>query len=193
MGIATFLRSQLDERGWSQKDLADRAGMQPGSLTYIMKRDHIVPQLETLDALANALDLPLAQLIGACGFEVSRPGDRYLTADDAGLLAQITDHPDIHHAVKALLKLPAAYQRMVCAFIRWAGQESIRDRTSVRDRTSLDELRTAVPDPAIMGRIYEETLREESEIDHKEIQELKGEIEKLREAVQKTLGKTNDV
>jgi transcriptional regulator with XRE-family HTH domain len=179
MGIATFLRNQLAERGWSQQDLADRADMQAGSLTYILKRDHIVPQLETLDALARALDLPLAQLIAACGFEVSRPGDVYLSAEDAGLLTQITDQPDMHYAIKVLLKLPAAFQRMVYAFIAWAGKESAGEKGDI------DELQVAVPDPSIMGTVYEAALHKTIETNTREIEEIRDEIEKLREALER--------
>lgn len=143
MGIARFLKQQLAERGWTQKDLAIRAEMQPGSLTYIMKRDYIVPQLETLDALARALDLPLAQLIAACGFQVSRPGDVYLSAEESGLLAEIAAHPDVQNTVHTLLTLPPTYQRIVFALADWAREATRQPELAEEDREAASELDAA--------------------------------------------------
>lgn len=174
MGIATFLKTQLAERGWTQKDLAERADMQPGSLTYIMKRDHIVPQLETLDTLAQALDLPLAQLIAACGFKVSRPGDVYLTTDDSDILVEIANHPDLQRAAKTILSLPPMYQRIVFSLVGWAKEESTRPFESEEEHQAARAIEAAYQEARQAAQAAHEKMREtvreaQAEREHTEI------------------------
>ncbi len=78
-GLAAYLRSELEQRRWTNARLAAKAGLDKSSITYIFNSPNSVPRLDTLAVLANVLDVPLVRLIKLCGFE---PGE------DDGLLDQ---------------------------------------------------------------------------------------------------------
>lgn len=101
--VGARLRSLRSERGLSLGALAADAGIGKGSLSEI-ERGVRSPNLSTLYALANALDLPLAWLLDEQpGAEVSSPGieTRLLgttgSADDAVEVYTLRLTPDEAH------------------------------------------------------------------------------------------------
>ncbi len=70
-GLATLLQTEIRQRGWSLRDLAQRADMPVPTLSKIINNPDQIPHLRTLATLAQTLELPLARLIAACGFDVS--------------------------------------------------------------------------------------------------------------------------
>lgn len=64
------LRRQRVARGWSQERLANRAGLNRSYMGEI-ERAAAMPSLATVVKLAQALELPLAELVAAC--EPARP------------------------------------------------------------------------------------------------------------------------
>jgi transcriptional regulator with XRE-family HTH domain len=71
-GLSKLLVDEMDARGWSQADLAARAGMGETTLSKIIRRPDMVPELPNLARLSSALDIPLGRLIAACGFDVGQ-------------------------------------------------------------------------------------------------------------------------
>jgi len=51
-------------RGWSQYDLADKAGISPGHISMIENGQTKQLQIKTVRCLADALGLTIAQLLG---------------------------------------------------------------------------------------------------------------------------------
>lgn len=66
--LARILRAELDRRGWSNRRLARAAGISSPTLTELINNPNVIPRLDTLAALATALQLPLGQLIEASGY-----------------------------------------------------------------------------------------------------------------------------
>jgi transcriptional regulator with XRE-family HTH domain len=62
--IATLVRTAREARGWSQTDLAERSGVSHSGISALEKGKG-APTMTTLRKLANALGVPVAQLIGS--------------------------------------------------------------------------------------------------------------------------------
>ncbi len=62
--IGTRIRQEREARGWSLGDLARRTGMQPPNLSRLETGKH-VPSLETLECVADALGVRVADLVAA--------------------------------------------------------------------------------------------------------------------------------
>jgi transcriptional regulator with XRE-family HTH domain len=70
----------MDQKGWSQRDLARRAGLSQSQVGNILRGAHS-PALDTAESLAQAFDLHAWQL------QVSEPGS--LTLRDCERLSRI--------------------------------------------------------------------------------------------------------
>ena len=63
--LADYLQRELDQRGWSQAELADKAKLDPGIISRALNRGRM-PSVESLVAIANALGVrPERVMIGA--------------------------------------------------------------------------------------------------------------------------------
>ena len=62
--LGVNVRKAREQRGWSQEELADRSGIHR---TYIsgVERGARNPTIEIIAAIAGALDLPVAVLVGS--------------------------------------------------------------------------------------------------------------------------------
>ena len=58
------LQMLMDERGWSQADLARITGMPTSNIAYLVNGKTKDPRLQTLIALANVFDVSLDYLTG---------------------------------------------------------------------------------------------------------------------------------
>lgn len=65
-----FLREQIDKRGWSDSECARRAQIHKSTLCDLLANTDRGVSIETLDGLAEALELPLATLVELCGFDL---------------------------------------------------------------------------------------------------------------------------
>jgi transcriptional regulator with XRE-family HTH domain len=111
--LAVYLRAELDRRGWNARQLADRAGMPPSGLSKILNRVTEVPDLETLDKLAVALDVPLVRLVAVCGFRV---GDDAKTPDEQiAILLEVA--PEFRDVVDDLTQLQPDDLRAIRGYV----------------------------------------------------------------------------
>jgi transcriptional regulator with XRE-family HTH domain len=60
--VAKYLRKLRGERGLSQEELADRAGLNRNYVGMI-EREENAPTIDTLEDLARALDVPVIDLV----------------------------------------------------------------------------------------------------------------------------------
>ena len=60
--IATRLKTERKERGWSQEELAKRAGLERKTVNRI-ENQHYSPSVDTLVSLSKALSLPIQGLL----------------------------------------------------------------------------------------------------------------------------------
>lgn len=72
--MAERLRAMLDARGWSQTDLAERAGLTPASVNRYVNGSR-EPRAETIAAIADALGAKPSDLIGDWGYIDERAVD----------------------------------------------------------------------------------------------------------------------
>jgi hypothetical protein len=70
-GLAAVLQDELDRRGWNWSKLADKSKIGESTLSKWRHHPEVVPDLRSLAVLSATLELPLRQLIEACGFAVN--------------------------------------------------------------------------------------------------------------------------
>ena len=63
LGVGARIRRWRTHRGLSQKELAERAGLAAGSIVYRYESNRILPGVETLAHLADALNVPIDSLV----------------------------------------------------------------------------------------------------------------------------------
>lgn len=108
--LAVHLRLEREARGWSQGELAERAGLSKAGISKI-ERGEMSPTAVTLVRLAGAFDLTLAGLLLRAegqGDGLSRTGEQHLWRDpETGYLRrQVFLRPD--HPVEVVeVELPA--------------------------------------------------------------------------------------
>lgn len=61
--ISESLRTHRTDKGWSQLELANRAGIDRKTVNRI-ENDRFMPSVETLMSLSKALEIPIANLLG---------------------------------------------------------------------------------------------------------------------------------
>lgn len=66
-GGETVIRKLREKKGWSQSELARRAGIRQGVLSYIESGRTKHPRSDTLAAIANALGVNVDRLIKKAG------------------------------------------------------------------------------------------------------------------------------
>lgn len=74
--FASWLQAQLDEKGWSQSELARRAGLgteKRAMISGYLSRKRVRPEEDTLQAIAKAFGLPPEIVYRAAGIKLSIP------------------------------------------------------------------------------------------------------------------------
>lgn len=65
--FANWLKGQLQERNWSQADLARASGLNKQTVHYYLTKSAKPPHVHALTQIAYALELPLEQVYRAAG------------------------------------------------------------------------------------------------------------------------------
>jgi transcriptional regulator with XRE-family HTH domain len=119
-GLVAYLQGELKARGWTQTQLADRAGMHKATISKIFKNPDTIPDLDTLARLARGLDVPLTRLITICGFE---PGDDdgQLDVERAAILFEAV--PELRELADAAGQFSSAELRLLMAFVQGLRQQ----------------------------------------------------------------------
>jgi transcriptional regulator with XRE-family HTH domain len=61
--FATWIRDELNRRGWSQVTLAERAGLSHSSISKILISGRRKPGMKFFAGIAMAFEMPLAEVI----------------------------------------------------------------------------------------------------------------------------------
>lgn len=126
--LAGFLRRMLDERGWTQSELAERSGIpQPRISAYITGRMRF-PRPDTTEALDDAFGLPRGTFFQKThGLHVAStplaPGSLVIAADANPLLKEAVE------GILALERDPHALRRAVRAIQAIAGPRTVTSGT----------------------------------------------------------------
>lgn len=145
--LAEYLQRELDQRGWSQAELADKAKLDPGIISRALNRGRM-PSVESLVAIANALGVrPERVMIGA-GIFPPNPADNpdVLTEKIIHLVSQMDeiDKNDVLQYAEVVLNrsrerdLVSDFMRRIQALPRDEARELmtrlLEDLRIVRDR-----------------------------------------------------------
>ena len=86
--FAGYLRAEIGQRGWSERELARRAGISISTLHNLLHDERAQPTLVTLRNLATALGVRMARLIELLGYQIDGEPDlrHALTEDDMAIL-----------------------------------------------------------------------------------------------------------
>ena len=68
--LGALLIKEAEARGWTMRELGRNAGVTQPTISKIINIQGRRPDLDTLNSLAVALDIPLYKLIEACGFNI---------------------------------------------------------------------------------------------------------------------------
>jgi transcriptional regulator with XRE-family HTH domain len=113
--LSQYLRDEISRRGWLNKDLAQAAGLKEGSLSYILNNPTSIPRLDTLQALATALDVPLTRLIQLCGYPLEP--ERF-SLEDEQALAQVRATPHMAVLLDKLMDMPDTARRYLLVLVQ---------------------------------------------------------------------------
>lgn len=73
--LANYLRDELNRRGWSATQLAARARLPKQTISNILNKPEMTPELPTYVALAEALGVSLAFLLERAGYTIEKMDD----------------------------------------------------------------------------------------------------------------------
>lgn len=136
------LKEKRIEKGWSQYYLASRSGCTNSNISYLENYPKQKPKLETVEALANALDWPLNEARRLAGYPESDDNLSPLEVEDDFRLAlhgykQLS--PDARELVKkqiaSIINFAADIQEMSAAAIAFEEQAGDARHEGVRELT----------------------------------------------------------
>lgn len=79
--FANWLKGQLQERNWSQAELARASGLNKQTVHYYLTQSLKPPHAHAIAKIANALQLPTEEVFRAAGF-LPRPPDINETVEE---------------------------------------------------------------------------------------------------------------
>lgn len=112
--LASLLLAELERRDWSIRKLAEEAGLSQPTVSKLITISNRTPDLETLVRLSGALDLPLRQLIEACGFKIEEVPD---DASDQRARAIIGAIPELQAFLDPIVELSPDDRMAVLVYI----------------------------------------------------------------------------
>lgn len=101
--LITVLDAALHHRGWDDRKLAEATGLTESTILTIRTDPTALPSLTTINALSIVLDIPMRNLVAACGIDV----DAAAQLDDTQRVQQMsTVIPEIQWFLPLLTQLP---------------------------------------------------------------------------------------
>jgi transcriptional regulator with XRE-family HTH domain len=87
--FSDWLEEEMNTRSWSRAELARRSGISAPQITRLLNREQN-PGRESIEAIANALHLPIETVYRAAGIIRTRPNEDEEWEVWKGLLRQLT-------------------------------------------------------------------------------------------------------
>ncbi len=90
--LSDYLKHELDKRGWTRREAADKFGISATALTMLINIPERVPDLPTLRGIADGLKEPLARLLDLAGYPVEREAltPSSLTPEEEAFINRLT-------------------------------------------------------------------------------------------------------
>ncbi len=89
--FSNWLIDEMQERGWSQSDLARSSGLSRQAISNYVNRKIITPDENALKAIANALKLTPETVFRAAGLLPPKPEEEVTLEEWRYVLSQLTD------------------------------------------------------------------------------------------------------
>lgn len=67
--LGAMLVKELESRNWTLRELGRTAGVTQATISKLINTPGRRPDLDTLNSLAVALDIPLYKMVEACGYD----------------------------------------------------------------------------------------------------------------------------
>ena len=120
-GLTILLKREMDIQNLGLRDLASLSNLAPSTLSKIMNTPNHTPELKTLAALSNALNLPLGRLIEACGYDVGSVGNPDDVQRQIAAIARAV--PELREMFLDLAHSNNDVRRSVIAYMKLLDQE----------------------------------------------------------------------
>lgn len=123
MDLASFLAEQVKQS--SLRQVAEKTGISKSTVDHIIRRvNRNLPELETLNRIADAYDIALWRVIEMAGVDLGLPSG---TTDLANrLVALASDRPEIEPIVQYLLRLLPDDLRGVVAYLEALDRQRVQ-------------------------------------------------------------------
>jgi transcriptional regulator with XRE-family HTH domain len=108
--FTSWLNSELDKQGWTQSELARRAGLSRGTLSNITSGSKGVGE-ETCRAIARAFNIPPETVFRAAGILPNHPGTDEDFEELKHLFNQMTDEEQLEFLAMGRLKIDLRAKR----------------------------------------------------------------------------------
>lgn len=99
--LAEFIKTKREEKNWSMRELAEKAGISHSEIARMEKGERLNPSAATLRVIATALNVPITKLLETVGLvdEMKKPiiaarikGSDDLTPDEMNEVEKYIDY-----------------------------------------------------------------------------------------------------
>jgi len=119
--LGNFLRDEIKRRGWTQTRLAARSHLPKQTISNIITDPSNTPDLPSLVAIADALEISLARLLERAGYTVDRTDDPEESTRQ--LARQIEAFPWLQPILMWLIELDLEDRAGVIAYLKSVRQQ----------------------------------------------------------------------
>ena len=118
--FSTWINKELQERDWSQSDLARASGLHRATISKLLSYADQVPSPETLNGIAKAFNYPPEYVLRQAGL----------------LPPEMNSNPALEEANQLLSELPKEYQKQALQLIRFLHDTHVPYNTKKANKTS---------------------------------------------------------
>lgn len=113
--FGTYLRGQLEKRGWDQSRLALESGLRASTISNLITKTPKEPEIRTLRRIAEALDLDLGEVLEQAGIPMRRSSTSDLRQRRMAAILEVA--PWATQLVETLAELPESEQDKAISFV----------------------------------------------------------------------------
>jgi len=112
--LSNFLRDEIKQRGWTQQRLAELSGLQKSGIHYIINHPNSTPDLETLQKLADGLQISFGRILVICGYD---PGIEKPIPESERRAILIEANPDLAPVIDNLVGFSSEERQKIFGYI----------------------------------------------------------------------------
>lgn len=113
--FGAYVKEQMDARGWSQTDLANRSKVPDATISRILSQGKRRPNPVNVGKIAKAFDADVGKLMILAGYPMGYPASPEV--EEQELLAQIRSLPWLADLTRDIASLSPEHQRVVARVV----------------------------------------------------------------------------